>query len=46
MAFAAVVNCKSKAIGLVDLRHFSLASIKFRTDHWVSSITTLGNIKR
>ena len=46
MAFATVVNYKNKAIGLVDLRHFSLASIKFRTDHWVSSITTLGETLR
>lgn len=46
MAFATVVNYKNKAIGLVDLRHFSLASIKFRTDHWVSSITTLGGTLR
>lgn len=46
MAFATVVNYKSKAIGLVDLRHFSLANIKFKTDHWVSYITTLGGALR
>lgn len=40
MTSVRVVNYRIE-VGLVDLRHFSLASIKFRLDHQVSSIITL-----